>query len=297
MATALIKIEYIGAEASCIIEIDEAAGTITSSIGAAGSEAPDANFGAAGVIDISGAAYDTVGEIVEAVDGYTDYSAELVSGLEDYSCDGLADQYLQAKSVEAFIPITVNSIIDTTISLVTWERVQADLNLSASDQENAERYINVASAMANRYTRRILKASDYSKYYPGNGKDFILLPQYPVNSITTLKLDSSRNFGADTEISDTNYDLDSDNGIIYLFVNTAPEGRKTISIEYNAGFTSIPEDLQSSVVECVAWLYNRLPGNGVGIKTESVGDVSITSELGLPVSIKTVWDDYKDRRL
>jgi len=68
------------------------ASTLKSSIGTLGAENVDSAFGTAGVIDLSGATFDTVGELVAAVDAYTYYSCEKVFGND-------------ATKMEAIIPI------------------------------------------------------------------------------------------------------------------------------------------------------------------------------------------------
>lgn len=75
---ALIRLKYTGASASCKIGADNSANTLTSEIGTKGSESGDASFGVAGVIDCDDAAYDTVDELVAAIQGYTYYTCEKV---------------------------------------------------------------------------------------------------------------------------------------------------------------------------------------------------------------------------
>lgn len=73
-------IEYIGPSASCLITT-ASNNSIASAVGAAGSEAADANFtvGATpGTIDLTNAAADTMGELVDFINGLSDYRARLV---------------------------------------------------------------------------------------------------------------------------------------------------------------------------------------------------------------------------
>lgn len=75
-----IRIRYTGSDASCLLESDQAGNTLTSKTGVKTSESLDTNFGVSGEIDFDTAAYDTLGEVVTAIDGYTDYSCEKVFG-------------------------------------------------------------------------------------------------------------------------------------------------------------------------------------------------------------------------
>ena len=74
-----IAIEYVGASNSALITI--ASTTIVSAIGNTGSEAADANFtvgGVPGTIDLTNAAANTAGELVDFINGLTDYKARLI---------------------------------------------------------------------------------------------------------------------------------------------------------------------------------------------------------------------------
>lgn len=75
-----IIIEYVGASASCLITT-AAGNSIASKIGALGAEAADPLFtiGAApGTLDLTAAAGDTMGEVVDFINNLADYKARLV---------------------------------------------------------------------------------------------------------------------------------------------------------------------------------------------------------------------------
>jgi hypothetical protein len=82
-------VEYIGSSASCLITT-AANNSIASAVGAAGSEAADANFtvGATpGTIDLTNAAANTMGELVDFINGLADYKARLVGCLRADDAD------------------------------------------------------------------------------------------------------------------------------------------------------------------------------------------------------------------
>lgn len=75
-----IRVRYTGSDASCKLVSDQSLNTLTSTTGVKGSESVDANFGATGVVDFDLAAYDTLGEVVTALEGFTGYECEKVFG-------------------------------------------------------------------------------------------------------------------------------------------------------------------------------------------------------------------------
>lgn len=295
--TALIKITYTGLEDSCIITVDAAAGTITSSIGASGAEVPDPNFGTAGVIDISDAVYDTVGEITDIIDGYDDYTAEIVAGDSSYSADAVSDQSLQAKTADAFIPITVNTLIllnDNALISYAEAKIWLPDLIQDDQQEYAYAMINAASDIANKYSGRKLSARDYTEQLDGNGKTYLLLPQYPINSVTELNIDADREFLAETKISSNDYVLYEGEGAIYYSLGF-DTGHKNIKVVYNAGYqlTAVPNDLKTAVLETISWNWGRLRGNGIGIKTQDMNGMETAYELTVPVNAQRVFESYR----
>lgn len=182
-------------------------------------------------------------------------------------------------------------------ALVTWEKTQSILGLEAGDQAKYESLINAASAVANKYTGRKLSARDYIVRLDGNGKDEILLPEFPVNSVTSVFIDTAREFGSESEITD--YVLYEEEGSIY-YEGKFPDDRKCVQIAYNAGFPadSIPEDIQIAVVEIVAWMAHRLSDNGTGVgirQFNEAGGGTIEYEMNLPLSAQRKLDPYVRR--
>jgi hypothetical protein len=82
---AVVRVRYAGSSASCKLAADGTGNTLNSKIGALGTESNDAAFGTAGTIDLAGASYDTLTELVAYIAGLTDYEAELVAGLGSVS--------------------------------------------------------------------------------------------------------------------------------------------------------------------------------------------------------------------
>jgi len=81
---ACMRLRYSGSSASAKIEADSTLDELRSSVGAKGSESADNNFGNVGVIDLSAASYDSLGELKTEIDAYADYSAEIIFGATDF---------------------------------------------------------------------------------------------------------------------------------------------------------------------------------------------------------------------
>lgn len=184
--------------------------------------------------------------------------------------------------------------IDTTNALIDFAYIQDKLNLDDVDQAEVETLINAASIHANSHTKRNLLARDYTEDYDGGGTNELVLYQFPVNSIESIYIDKSRDFGASTELESDDYIYYDDIGVVVRTNGVFPDGRKVIRITYNAGFSTVPEDLKMSVVEMVAWLLKRQRSQQIGVKSITAPDgVNTSMELSMPLSVRTVWDLYR----
>jgi hypothetical protein len=75
-----IVISYKGSSPSCKLVV--AADSITATKGVLGSEVADTDFGTAGAIDLTATGFDTIAELVTAINAYTDYSCSKLFGAD-----------------------------------------------------------------------------------------------------------------------------------------------------------------------------------------------------------------------
>jgi hypothetical protein len=303
-----LSIQYTGASASCILLGDAAAKTLTSKIGAAGAEAVDAAFGTAGVFDLTAVTVDTLAELAAIIEAYVGYTCSIVYG-DDIATGNIVTQGpVQAKGVAAYVYFSLAASVLSATALTTWARYQAirgaDLSPD-SDQTTVEYLINSASEQAEMISSRRLKARAYSATasrpydFDGNGRDKMLLPEFPVNSIAHLYIDSARAFGASTELTaGTDYLLDIDVGMLILPYRTFTPGYRNVRVERNAGWATVPDYVQEAVIETVAWTLSRVRGSNIGMRTvASPAGVSSSYEIEIPMSARRVFESLKDWRL
>jgi hypothetical protein len=100
--------------------------------------------------------------------------------------------------------------------------------------------INGASTAIEDNCNRKLKARDFTdELYSGKNSRVLMLRNYPVNSITAIvTLDSE---DAETAVVVTRKNVDA--GILYYPSGVWPEGDVNIKVTYNAGYSTIPENL------------------------------------------------------
>lgn len=297
MVGGCLQIEYTGGQASCLLVGNATGKTLTSSIGAAGAEAPDAAFGTVGVIDLTAATADTLEELAALIEGYADYTATVLYG-DDIPTENILDLTVQAKGTEAYVLFTLASVLSST-ALTTWARTKLFLGLQDSDQTVVEYLINAVTEEAERVSGRSLKARTVTKDMDGTGRENLMLPVYPINSVTSLYVDDLRVFGASTELDeDDDFLVYTDEGMLAHLGSGWPEGRKNVRVTWSGGYSTVPERLQNAVIECVSWNLKRFRGAGIGVRSTSSPDgVNTSMEITIPLSALRVFESYKDGRL
>lgn len=112
-------IEYIGPSASCLITT-ATNNSIASAVGVAGAEAADANFtigATSGTINLTNAAADTMGELVDFINGLADYKARLVC-LRRADDSDVAGALFAVTSQQAKVPgVGLGLAVDTAVCL------------------------------------------------------------------------------------------------------------------------------------------------------------------------------------
>ncbi|HQJ23325.1 MAG TPA: hypothetical protein PK475_08275, partial [Rectinema sp.] len=143
----------------------------------------------------------------------------------------------------------------STDALTSWETAKTMLGFTDDLQLAVEFLINAVSATANRISGRRLKARDYDLRLNGTGKNSIVLPEYPIASLSKIYIDGNREFPPESEIDPDMLSIDSDGGIIRLHDMIFPAGTGNVRIIAKLGYDPIPQDLELAVLEAIS--YNR----------------------------------------
>lgn len=187
--------------------------------------------------------------------------------------------------------------------------------------------ISQCSARIEAYAvRSFATAASYTHYLSGNNTNKLILPVFPVNSITSIYLDSGAYWGQGTDpyatatllTAGTDYALDKTpngtgaNGIVLRLAGVwpAPVYRPTgmitgvregangnIKITYNAGYSSVPADVQQACLLLCAFT-SRSAKFGAPIQSESWGGYSYSlagaMNMGeMPPEVKSLLNKYK----
>lgn len=177
-------------------------------------------------------------------------------------------------------------------ALLTFTRLKDFFpDIADTDQASYEIMIDAASSTANRYAKRRLAARDYTSIIDVRESLYLILPEYPINSVTSLFIDATGVFAVASEITD--FVIRSEEGTLYRMAgfSDAPSSAKVV---YNAGYSTTPPDLEFAVVETLWWNKKRLELGSMGVKSiRSPDGLGTDFELTVPVNAQRVFEDYR----
>ncbi|HNX82476.1 MAG TPA: phage head-tail connector protein [Candidatus Omnitrophota bacterium] len=162
----------------------------------------------------------------------------------------------------------------TGSELTTLANVKTALSIVNTDDDA---YLNSLIARvtdeAETYCRRKFADATYTEKYDGNGCQSMQLKQYPITSITSVHDDLDRAFLSDTLIDSDDYVFDAESGILTLDWSIFSRGVQNIQVVYNAGYTTMPQDLEQAAIMLVSSYYlafkaaiNATVGQDIGSK-------------------------------
>lgn len=174
-----------------------------------------------------------------------------------------------------------------------------------------ERQINSASNMISKYCNRNFIADTYSEFYKGSGRQKLVLNQYPINSITSVSVNSAAlTAGTDYVTADQTYlnqgIVFKNNGWTWYGYLTGLVGELTapvdnIGVIYSAGYTLEPEasrnfpwDLEDVVVSMVADSFGEQQDGTIGLNQLTQGKLTyIWNTNSLIQQHSSTLDAYK----
>jgi len=135
--------------------------------------------------------------------------------------------------------------------------------------------------------------ADYTEYYDGDYSSYLFVKNFPINSITEIAVDADWVWGSDSTVTATDYRIVEKNHIANK--SYFSEGLQNIKVQYNAGYSVIPADIQEAMIEEVSRTYHRRKEIDVFIKTIQDGSQHRIPS-GLMPGTKAILAKYKRLR-
>lgn len=148
------------------------------------------------------------------------------------------------------------------MSAVTLAEAKTHLNMTGSSNDaELQRFIDVAETAIGNRVGPLTPVSVTEKH--NGGASVIVLRQPRAVSLTSVSYAD----GTTSTLSD--YDLDTDTGILYWNYGTAGYfggPARNVTVTYMAGWASVPEDLRQAVKELVRHLWETQRGANSGAR-------------------------------
>ncbi len=183
------------------------------------------------------------------------------------------------------------ALVDTSVvtlsayALTTVVKVKRYMGLSVDTYDDLlTELINAWTDRMERMSDAQFAARDHTDRVNGSGTRTLVLPYCPVNSIASLGLVTGAGTEEATEaLTAQDYRYDSATGIVSLEtalwasgnLRTFVRGFRNVVAVYNAGFATIPDDLDMLCRELVKEAFDRTRKDGA-VKSESLADYSYT---------------------
>jgi hypothetical protein len=198
----------------------------------------------------------------------------------------------------------------STSSLITWTNCKKILELDERDKEVIELLIFSVSVEIELYTDRNLYEKEIREHHDAYNQREITLKQYPVKEILKLFCDRKRKY-TETYLIDPQYytcsipeegDItDQRTEIILEDGYTFPRGRKTILVNYRAGYKpeEMPENIKIAAIEMVDWSLKRIRGGQIGAKELTGRNSKLDKTMyedTMPPHVKDLLGPFKRKR-
>lgn len=178
------------------------------------------------------------------------------------------------------------------VDLATVEQVKGYLGItSVADDALLERLVGSASAYIQKWLNRDLGSDIYIASMDGNNSDTMLLPNYPVQSVTSLTIDGQA-IPLSSGPLNKGYAFD-DNRIVlrgYRFTG----GLLNVEVTYTAGYADgeIPADVTQACIEMIAMRYREKDRIGLSSKGLA-GETTAYSQKDMADSTRHILNQYR----
>lgn len=193
-----------------------------------------------------------------------------------------------------------------TLNLTTLTDVKNYLKLNTTDATRDGILTLIIAAVEEKikqYCHTDFKQTTYTnEYYDGDGTPILVVKHFPIISVASLYDDPDREFGSNSLIQATDYVIYKEKGIIKLIqdndlITLTGEfslGQQNIKITYDAGYTTVPYQIQLATIMWSVIQYNNYFNNTPGVSSRTVGDKTTRYNVEeMPIEVKGLIDTFR----
>ena len=202
------------------------------------------------------------------------------------------------------------------MALDTLANVKARLGITGSTDDT---FIGLLQDSANlaiaNHCNRDFEGGTFTEYFAG-GSEFVHLRNFPVSTVTSVKVDASRAFGSETVVTSSDYVVQTDRGVIQSVagpflpskreglvntdINIWTRGPRVVQVVYTTATSSVPNDVKEAYARLVGHWYRRVKtevaGNFQNVTQQKYGDTFVTfgrENSGWPSDVIALLAPYR----
>lgn len=171
-----------------------------------------------------------------------------------------------------------------------------EVALEADEKLQTECIVQAATAQIRSFCSSHLSAASYVEVWDANGGDVLIPSEIPITSVTSIKISHDGNFTDVQALDSADFVLHPSKQFLSLRHMRFPRGRGMVQISYNAGYSSIPKDIQMAI--SLQFMYLLKTKDTPGVKqitkmNESQHWDDKLSEYGIAPTIASMLSPYR----
>ncbi len=179
------------------------------------------------------------------------------------------------------------------MSVITFAQCQEIYSYVDNEETNVQKYIDGVEAEFQKIAGVGLSNISRTEYINGLGNNKIPLQYLPITSITSIFIDNTREFTADTEYEDFYFQDDSQGALLLPNGYVISQLEKNIKVIYVGGISTISTDLENMLLEHIDYLYTREVNRRGGVRSNNADGVGIEYEMTTPLLITKKYQSYR----
>ncbi|MDO5686757.1 MAG: phage gp6-like head-tail connector protein [Neisseria sp.] len=144
--------------------------------------------------------------------------------------------------------------------------------------------LNGAISAAAAFIGADIALQEYAEQYDGNGKDRLVLRQYPVHQVLSVEIDGKPDAA-----------WRNDDWLLMAQGAAFPRGVRNIKVRYTAGYDPIPDDIQAACIMIAQARLNDFENKGIQSKSlagETITYSNFTQSRGIPPAALAILQNY-----
>jgi hypothetical protein len=151
--------------------------------------------------------------------------------------------------------------------------------------------INAVNDVIDNSINQNIMAKDVTLNFDGNDSCLYLIPQFPVNSITTLKYRDYPNTTWQTLVADSDYYSTTKNGLTELYYSIGFYPETEFELAMNTGYVTAPADVQLIAIQMVKNYYDESTKGKDRLGVSSVSEAKQMSTINTTyINLTPKWE-------